>query len=125
MRAADAKPLERDIDRYLEYLERERQYSPHTRASYRRDLVAFAGHLDLARWADLRSAHVRAHVAALHRRGDATRSIQRALSCIRSFLKHLGRLGLVEGNVASVVRAPKTRRKLPQLLDTDQTAQLL
>ncbi|HET6472339.1 MAG TPA: tyrosine recombinase XerC [Pseudomonadales bacterium] len=125
MRAADAKPLERDVDRYLEHLERERQYSPHTCAAYRRDLIGFVRSLDVARWADLRSAHVRGYVAALHRKGDATRSIQRALSCIRSFLKFLGRRGEVDGNVASVVRAPKTRRKLPQLLDTDQTAQLM
>jgi len=125
MRAVDAKPLERDVDRYLEYLERERQYSPHTRAGYRRDLAAFARALDIARWSDLRAAHVRSYVGALHRRGDATRSIQRALSCIRSFVKYLGRIGVVDGNVASGVRAPKTRRKLPRLLDTDQTAQLL
>jgi integrase/recombinase XerC len=125
MRRAEARPLERDVDRYLEHLGRERQYSKHTRVAYRRDLVAFASALDIARWTDLRSAHVRAHVGALHRRGDATRSIQRALSCIRSFLKYLNRIGAVDGNVASVVRAPKMRHKLPQLLDTDQTAQLL
>jgi integrase/recombinase XerC len=132
MRSADAKasgnpsnPLDLDIDRFLEYLERERQYSPHTRVGYRRDLALFAASLDVSKWADVRSAHVRAHVGAMHRRGDATRSIHRALSCIRSFLKYLARVGVIEGNVASVVRAPKTRRKLPQLLDTDQTAQLL
>jgi len=125
MRNAEATPLERDVDRYLEHLERERRYSPHTCTGYRRDLAAFVGSLDVARWSDLRSAHVRTHIGALHRRGDATRSIQRALSCIRSFLKYLRRIGAVDGNVASVVRAPKTRRKLPQLLDTDQTAQLL
>jgi integrase/recombinase XerC len=129
MRSADAKPsrnlLDRDIDRFLEHLDRERRYSPHTRAAYRRDLSLFAASLDISRWIDVRSAHVRAHIGALHRRGDATRSIQRALSCIRSFFKYLGRVGVVDGNVASVVRAPKTRRRLPRLLDTDQTAQLL
>ena len=61
----------------------------------------------------------------MHRRGGATRSIQRALSCIRSFLDYLTRIGTIDGNVASVVRAPKSRRTLPKLLDTDQTAQLL
>src|SRR5262245_411196 len=129
MRSADAKPsrgsLDRDIDRFLEHLDRERRYSPHTRAAYQRDLALFAASLDISRWTDVRSAHVRAHIGALHRRGDATRSIQRALSCVRSFFKYLGRLGVVDGNVASVVRAPKTRRRLPRLLDTDQTAQLL
>ena len=117
--------LQRDIARYIEHLQLERQYSPHTSSAYRRDLDQFAVSLDVEDWGAVRSAHVRGHVSALHRRGAATRSIQRKLSCIRSFLKFLGRAGVVEANVASVVRAPKTRRKLPKLLDTDQTAQLL
>jgi len=117
--------LQRDIARYIEHLQLERQYSAHTSSAYRRDLDQFAVSLDVEDWGAVRSAHVRGHVSALHRRGAATRSIQRKLSCIRSFLKFLGRAGVVEANVASVVRAPKTRRKLPKLLDTDQTAQLL
>jgi integrase/recombinase XerC len=122
---AEHTPLQADIARYIEHLKHERQYSAHTLTAYRRDLDGFASSLDVDRWKDVRSAHVRNHVGALHRRGAATRSIQRALSCIRSFLKYLGRTGAVEANVASVVRAPKSRRKLPKLLDTDQTAQLL
>src|SRR5512147_2900911 len=122
---AEHTPLEVDIARYIEHLKHERQYSAHTLTAYRRDLDSFAASLDVDRWKTVRSAHVRNHVGALHRRGAATRSIQRALSCIRSFLKYLGRTGAVEANVAAVVRAPKSRRKLPKLLDTDQTAQLL
>lgn len=125
MTAADATKLTADIARYVEHLQHERHYSPHTLAAYRRDLIAFAASLDVGRWKAVRSAHVRNHLSALHRRGRATRSIQRALSCIRSFLDYLTRLGTADGNVASVVRAPKSRRKLPKLLDTDQTAQLL
>src|SRR6476646_311034 len=125
MTAADATRLTADIARYVEHLQYERQYSVHTLAAYRRDLAAFAASLDIRQWKAVRSAHVRDHLSALHRRGSATRSIQRALSCIRSFLDYLTRVGITTGNVASVVRAPKSRRKLPKLLDTDQTAQLL
>jgi integrase/recombinase XerC len=125
MTAADATSLSADIARYVEHLQHERQYSAHTLVAYRHDLEAFAASLDVGRWKAVRSAHVREHLSALHRRGRATRSIQRALSCIRSFLDYLIRIGSADGNVASVVRAPKSRRKLPKLLDTDQTAQLL
>lgn len=125
MTATERGPLEVDIARYIEHLQHERQYSSHTLAAYRRDLAAFAASLDVGRWNAVRAAHVRNHVSALHQRGAATRSIQRALSCIRSFLAHLGRIGCVEANAASAIRAPKARRRLPKLLDTDQTAQLL
>ena len=111
MTVAESSRLEIDIARYIEHLERERQYSTHTLTAYRRDLGRFAESLDVSQWGAVRSAHVRNHVSALHRCGGATRSIQRALSCIRSFFKYLGRTGVVEANVASVVRAPKSRLK--------------
>jgi integrase/recombinase XerC len=117
--------LQRDVARYLEHLESERQYSPHTVSAYRRDLVRFMLSLDISQWSETRSVHVRSHVSVLHRQGAATRTIQRKLSCIRSFMKFLGRDGSVAVNAASTVRAPKTRRTLPKLLDADQTAQLL
>jgi len=125
MTTAEPSRLTADVARYIEHLNHERQYSAHTLGAYRRDLSAFVSSLDIDQWKALRSAHVRDHLSALHRRGSATRSIQRALSCIRSFLDYLTRIGSTDGNVASVVRAPKSRRKLPKLLDTDQTAQLL
>ena len=125
MTVPESNPLYGDIARYVAYLQREKQYSPHTLAAYRRDLEAFAGGLDVAQWCRVRTAHVRSHLSTLHRRGAATRSIQRALSCIRSFLRYLDRIGVVQGNPATVVRAPKSKRKLPELLDTDLTAQLL
>ena len=125
MKVPESNPLHGDIARYVAYLEREKQYSPHTLAAYRRDLESFAGALDVAQWCSVRTAHVRSHLSTLHRRGAATRSIQRALSCIRSFLRYLDRIGVVQGNPATVVRAPKSKRKLPELLDTDLTALLL
>lgn len=125
MTKAESSHLTADVARYIEHLNHERQYSAHTLSAYRRDLAAFVGSLDIDQWKAVRSAHVRDHLSALHRQGSATRSIQRALSCIRSFLDYLSRIGCTDGNAASVVRAPKSRRNLPKLLDTDQTAQLL
>jgi integrase/recombinase XerC len=123
--AAAESPLHADIDRYIAHLQREKQYSPHTLDAYRRDLAQFAEGLAIVQWSAVRTDHVRSHLNALHRHGRATRSIQRALSCVRSFLRYLDRTGGVQGNAASVVRAPKSRRKLPRLLDTDLTSQLL
>jgi integrase/recombinase XerC len=122
---AEKNPLRADVARFIDHLRQEKQYSAHTIAAYRRDLGEFAAALDVALWSAVRSADVRNHISAKHRQGRATRSMQRALSCIRSFFSYLDRHGIVLGNPATVVRAPKTRHKLPALLDTDQTAQLL
>jgi integrase/recombinase XerC len=121
--------LKRDIARFVEYLRSEKQYSPHTIAAYRRDLddfaASFAAEARVTRWAQLGSADVRNYVSTLHQHGRATRSLQRTLSCIRSFFNFLERRGLLRSNPAAGVRAPKSRRKLPALLDADETAQLL
>jgi integrase/recombinase XerC len=116
---------ERLVDEYLAHLRHEKRYSPHTIAGYRRDLTAAWRAFEIAAWHELRQHHLRGLVARLHGSGYSTRSIQRALSCLRAFLEYLLRRGLVSDNVARAVRAPKTVRKLPRTLDTDQAAQLL
>jgi integrase/recombinase XerC len=123
----DAPPdgCARALEDYIAHLRHERRYSPHTIAGYRRDLTATQRSTGIADWMDLRAHHVRSHIARLHAQGYATRSIQRALSCLRAFLDYLAQRGRVADNVARGIRAPKSRRRLPQTLDTDQAARLL
>jgi integrase/recombinase XerC len=69
--------------------------------------------------------HVRAFVAARRRGGASGRSVQRALSALRSFYRYLLREGLAGSSPAQGLRAPKSPRKLPATLDPDQLAHLL
>jgi len=102
--------------------------SGHTATAYRRDLhtvIAFCGRRNLKRWDALDNFQVRAFAAAEHAGGMAPRSIQRRLSALRSFYGFLLREGAVGRNPAEGVRAPKTKKRLPQTLDADQMARLL
>jgi len=112
------------LDRFLAYLEVERRYSPHTMAAYRRDLSRFAADVDTP-WAEVRSHQVTAHIARLHGRGLKPRSIQRVLSSLRSLYRYLKRQRVVSEDPTVGNRGPKSRRRLPGALDTDQAAQLL
>ncbi len=113
------------IERYLEHLAQERNYSAHTIAAYARDLNAFRDHSTRSDWTAVTTHDVRDWIATSHRRGAANRSMQRSLSAIRAFFAWLERMGVVESNPATVVRAPKARRQLPKALDTDQAARLM
>ena len=113
------------LERFLAHLSRERAYSPHTLDGYRRDIAAFAASRGRREWSTCRPHDVRDWVATLNRKGRTTRSIQRALSALRSFFGYLERNALIASNPAVHVRAPKARRRLPAVLDTDQTARLL
>ncbi len=116
------------VDAFLEYLGTVRQYSRHTLDAYRRDLGRFQGFCEQQQLDDanaVHAAHVRQYAAGLHRAGRQGRSIQRALSAIRSLYNFLLRQGQVAGNPANGIQAPRQQRRLPKALDADQVEQFL
>lgn len=113
------------LKRFVDYLRHERRYSPHTVTDYTRDIERFRAAIDASPWDTVSTHQVTAHVARLHAAGQAPRSIQRALSSLRSFYRYLLRQGLAERDPTTGVRAPKAHTRLPKLLDTDQAARLL
>jgi integrase/recombinase XerC len=76
-------------------------------------------------WERLTTPEVRGWVAAMHRRGLSGKSIQRALSALRTFFRYLLREQIVTSNPANSVTAPKTARRLPKTLTADQATQLV
>ncbi|MCG2635398.1 MAG: tyrosine recombinase XerC [Gammaproteobacteria bacterium] len=114
------------VEQYLTELGGVRNYSTHTLAAYRRDLNRIIGLLpDSTRWVDLSSRDLSHLVATLHKQGLSPRTIQRQLSALRAFLRHLQRHGQIEANVAEGVKAPRAGHPLPKLLDVDEMARLL
>src|SRR5215472_2591215 len=116
------------LARFRRYLSAERRLSQHTDESYARDLAAlvkFCDRAGLREWSELDTQHVRTFAAHSHAAGLSPRSIQRRLSAVRSFYAFLLRELRINGNPAHEVRAPKSRRRLPQTLDADQMARLL
>ncbi|MBL1141713.1 MAG: tyrosine recombinase XerC [Proteobacteria bacterium] len=102
--------------------------SEHTRKAYQRDLDHIQNYCDkrdIAKWSNLDGRQLRGFVAERHRQGIGGRSLQRNLSAIRSFYRYLLKEGKVKNNPAEGIIAPKTPRKLPKVLDSDQTAQLV
>jgi integrase/recombinase XerC len=73
---------------------------------------------------EVREPHIRRWAAALHRKGLAPSSIQRALSAVRSFFKHQCSHDVQLNNPAQSVKAPKRGQRLPKTIDADQIGQL-
>ena len=111
------------ISRFLHHLRVEKRYSKHTTDGYQRELEKYRAFYD----GDLTTAKshdVTLFTGMLRHKGLQAKSIQRALSAVRSFYSYLQKQGEVASNPAAVARAPKAKRKLPQVLDADQTARL-
>ena len=119
--------LDRHLDPFLSHLEVVRHLSPHTISSYKRDLTAFFSFLKekYDSREEIQDHHVRGFVARERRRDLSARSIQRALSSIRSFFNYLLDEEVVETNPAANISSPKSTQLLPKALDTDLVKRLL
>lgn len=123
-----AGPLQPGLEAFLGYLSVERRLSANTLEAYRRDLSDLAAWMlgqGIESWGALRQETLRSYVAGAHRRGLSGKSLQRRLSAVRSFYRHLNRSITSELNPAMGLRAPKSARKLPQVLDADEMTRLV
>lgn len=115
------------IEHYLARL-RGRHLSAHTVAAYRRDLGKLERWMDaegIERFADLSADRLRGLIASEHRAGLAPKSLHRLLSACRGLFRDLVREGQLAGDPSAGLRAPKLRRKLPEVLDADETRALV
>ena len=116
------------LEEYLRYLRDVKRYSRFTLQAYQHDVGLFLGYLanvDILDCTKVKAHDVRAFVAVRRRQGLTVISVQRMLSSLRSFYKHLINLDLLKANPVADIRAPRGTKKLPKALDVDQVDQLL
>ena len=102
--------------------------SKYTRDAYHRDLNYLQNYCikkNIKKWSNLKSQQLRDFISDRHRKGISGRTLQRNLSSIRTFYRYLCKIDVVSINPAEGIITPKSARKLPKLLDVDQTFQLL
>ena len=108
---------------FIDYLRIQKRYSAHTINGYTRELERFCDFIDCGP-TEAKSHQITSFASALRQQGLQPASVQRALSALRSYYDYLLNQGAVQTNPARVARAPKAKKKLPKVLDTDQAAQL-
>jgi integrase/recombinase XerC len=132
-----ANGIQRDINRFLNHLRDERRLSAHTISAYRRDLEKFTDFLTRREITTLRQlviAQARMFPAQLNQSGLSSRSIQRALSAVRTLYRYLLRESKVKINPfltardvgqRQAVTAPRAERRLPPTLSIEEIVQLV
>jgi len=136
------------VDRFLDHLETEKNFSAHTVRSYCTDLRQFVTFL-LTRDAraqdppddnptqgvppreverqvfSVKPIDVRAYLAAMRGRGYSPSTLARKLASLRSFYKYLTRVGAIDTSPLSTVRTPKQQKRLPNYLSVEEVRTLL
>lgn len=120
--------MQTEFEQFIENLRSVRRLSPKTQESYSRDLshlMAWAKTQSILSWSDLSAPYIRIYVGHLKTQGLSGRSIQRALSALRSFYAYLISTGATQDNPALDIPAPKSPKKLPKSLNIDEVTHML
>jgi len=115
------------IEAYIQALWLERGLSDHSRAAYRRDLLAFQTWLQARdhQLLDADPAAIQDYLADRYRRGFSARSVARGLSSLRGFFDHQVRNGRLHHNPLAGIPAPRQGRPLPDTLSEAEVDALL
>jgi integrase/recombinase XerC len=117
------------VNPFLEYISLEKRFSPNTAISYELDLRKFWDFVTvqycLTSVLEVRHTHVRAWVVQMMGEKSATRSVNRRISCLKSYFKFLLKRGILETNPMLKVATLKNGKRLPVTIPEKSMAQLL
>jgi tyrosine recombinase XerC len=117
--------MERFVEKFIRYLEIEKNYSGHTILNYRLDLEDFQAFLGTSPVERVDYLGVRKYLAVLKEKNLKSRSIARKLSALRSFFRFLTREGFIKANPVASIVSPKLDKHLPQFLTEDEAGRLI
>ncbi len=116
------------FNKYINYLEVERNASHYTVRNYTTDLLGFFDFLRSKKIGSLREVDkhiIRDYLSYLMEQGFVKASIARKLSAIRSFYRYLLREEIIATSPLATTSSPKLDRRLPSFLTIDEMKRLL
>lgn len=117
------------VDEFLKYLRYEKNYSTHTVLAYKNDLHSILTYASveyaISDPVKIDSEIIRSWMVGLLEQGVSARSVNRKLSCLKSFWRFLVRKGVSKENPLLKVVHPKIAKVLPSFLKEAEAEALL
>lgn len=123
-----AVPFPYYIEKFLNYLTLEKNYSEHTTTNYKIDLEEFAQFLDSRGKSDIAKIDyfiLRKFLSVLNEKRHSKRTLSRKISTLKSFFKFLVREGELKTNPASSLIYPRLDKPLPKFLTEKEVEKVL
>ena len=114
---------------FLTHLQKERRLSQHTLVAYTNDLAQFLSYCQdtysLTSVSEVRHLHIRAWIVSQMEAGQNPRSINRRLSCLKTYFRYTQKNGWLDHDPMQKVVAPKTAKRLPVVIQEHEMRLLL
>ena len=111
-----------------DYIDSIASKSFNTIVSYQRDIKTFVRYLseeNILRLNEVNSKQIQKYAASCHKQGLSGRTIARRISAVKAWFRYLVKTGVVAENPVVGINTPKSRQRLPRVLDVDQMNFLL
>ena len=117
------------MNEFLQYLQYEKNYSPHTVLSYHTDLLQFCDFLQTSPEAlqpkEITSVQIQQWVISMMNEDLSARSLSRKISTLKSFWRFLLTRRYVSQNPTLKIILPKTKKPLPAFFKQSEMAEVL
>jgi tyrosine recombinase XerC len=117
--------IDRFTEKFMRYLEIEKNYSKHTIINYQLDLNGFNKFLGSVPLEKIDYLLLRKYLAILKEKNLGTRTVLRHISSLRSFFRFLTREGYIKTNPILILSSPKSDKHLPQFLTEEEVGRLI
>lgn len=113
------------IDNYIEYIKFEKRLSSNTIKNYLRDILLLKKQSPNKDFKSYKVEDIRRSVSIFHQKGINGKSLSRMLSSWRGFFDFLTNRYKFKQNPVIGIKAPKSKKTLPQTLSIDQVMKLI
>lgn len=116
-------------DSFVEYLQYEKRFSPHTLVAYQTDLSQFIDYLEhtyeIKVIEEVNHSLIRSWIVDLMNHKISPRSVNRKITTLKTFYKFLLRQKIVIENPMLKIQSPKTSKRLPVFVEKEKMDTLL
>lgn len=119
--------LQADVERFIQHLKVEKNYSEHTVINYKMDIEEFCSFLNkegIVSFSDVNFSVARLFLTELYEQGLARNTVARMISSLRSFYRFLSLERNISHNPFQLVDLPKKDYRLPNFLYEEEVAAL-
>ena len=118
------------LARFIQYIQFEKRYSPHTVSAYQSDLDQFMRFLNtpeetITHPSEITHHLIRNWMVAMMSEDITARSITRKIATLRKYFKFLLQEGIITHNPASKINTPKSPKNLPVVVEDAKLTQML